>query len=57
MDQNVRSTDATEASALAHKREVIDIYSNSWGPGNWGNEVKGPGPLTSEAIELGIKQV
>ena len=56
-DDNVRSTDATEAAALLHKIELIDIYSNSWGPGDMGWEVDGPGVLTSKAIELGIEQV
>jgi len=36
---------------------MIDIYSNSWGPGDMGWEVEGPGLLTSRALKLGIKQV
>ena len=36
---------------------MIDIYSNSWGPGDMGWEVEGPGKLTGRALELGIKQV
>ncbi|XP_068752679.1 furin-like protease kpc-1 [Montipora capricornis] len=55
-DNNIRSNDATESAALVHRLDVIDIYSNSWGPGDMGFEVKGPGKLTSEAIERGIKQ-
>ncbi|PFX28201.1 Proprotein convertase subtilisin/kexin type 6 [Stylophora pistillata] len=39
-----RSTDSSEASALSYKNQMIDIYSNSWGPGDIGWEVKGPGP-------------
>ena len=56
-DDNLRSTDVTEAKALSYRRDVIDIYSNSWGPGDVGWEVEGPGPLTSEALKLGIKEV
>lgn len=36
---------------------MIDIYSNSWGPGDLGWQVKGPGVLASKAIELGIQKV
>jgi len=53
---DIKSTDATESLALLHKIEVIDIYSNSWGPGDMGWEVEGPGFLTSRTLELGIKQ-
>lgn len=56
-DVNVRSTDAGQASALSHELEKIDIYSNSWGPGDTATEVEGPGALTERAIERGIKQV
>lgn len=56
-DDDVRSTDAIESAALAYNRTVIHIYSNSWGPGNVGTEVEGPGVLTTKAIELGIKEV
>nr|XP_058961346.1 neuroendocrine convertase 1-like [Pocillopora verrucosa] len=52
-DSGIWSTDAQELSSLIHKLEYIDIYSNSWGPGNLGWEVKGPGPLASKALELG----
>ena len=56
-DDQVRSTDAGRASALSHELDKIDIYSNSWGPGDNAVEVEGPEPLTERAIELGIKQV
>ena len=56
-DDNVRSTDATESAALWHKIDMVDIYSNSWGPGDMGWQVKGPGVLASRAIELGVEQV
>ena len=56
-DDNVRSTDAGRASALSHELDKIDIYSNSWGPGDTATEVEGPETLTERAIERGIKQV
>ncbi|CAH3044720.1 unnamed protein product, partial [Porites lobata] len=52
----VRSTDVEESKALVHEIESVDIYSNSWGPGDFGLEVEGPGPLTSEAIKHGIEK-
>ena len=56
-DDRVRSTDAGRASALSHELDKIDIYSNSWGPGDNALEVEGPETLTQRAIERGIKQV
>ena len=56
-DDQVRSTDVGRASALSHELDKIDIYSNSWGPGDNAVEVEGPETLTERAIELGIKQV
>lgn len=56
-DKNIRSTDATESAAFSYRTEVIDIYSNSWGPGDLGWQVQGPGVLGSKAIEHGIKKV
>ena len=52
-----KTTDATEASALVHELGSVDIYSNSWGPGNWGMEVEGPGPLTQAALKHGVEKV
>ncbi len=37
-------TDHMEATALSYRRDLVDIYSNSWGP-NDGNTVEGPAPL------------
>ena len=56
-DDNVRSTDAGRAFALSHELDKIDMYSNSWGPGDTATEVEGPETLTERAIERGIKQV
>ena len=36
---------------------MIDIYSNSWGPGDIGWQVQGPGVLAGKAIERGIQKV
>ncbi|KAL9963153.1 hypothetical protein ACROYT_G032328 [Oculina patagonica] len=33
-DDDIKSTDATESKALIHEIDSIDIYSNSWGPGD-----------------------
>lgn len=55
-DDNFESTDATESAALVYKIKMVDIYSNSWGPGDMGWRVEGPGELTSEALNIGIKQ-
>ena len=35
----------------------MDIYSNSWGPGDPGWRVQGPGRLASEALKRGIDEV
>ncbi|RMX55348.1 hypothetical protein pdam_00021239 [Pocillopora damicornis] len=50
------ATDATESAALVHKLEIIGIYSNSWGPEDSARIIEGPGPLTSAALEKGIKE-
>lgn len=55
-DDDIKSTDATESAALVHKLESIDIYSNSWGPGDMAWQIEGPGPLTSAALEKGIQK-
>ncbi|XP_022786312.1 proprotein convertase subtilisin/kexin type 6-like [Stylophora pistillata] len=55
-DNHIWSNDASESKALVHKLQSVDIYSNSWGPGDVGWEVKGPGPLTSKALEIGTSK-
>ncbi|MDC0851427.1 S8 family serine peptidase, partial [Euryarchaeota archaeon] len=45
------STDAMEASALSYYNNVIDIYSNSWGPIDDGETLSAPGALTLSALE------
>ena len=45
------TTDIRESSALAHERQEIDIYSNSWGPSDDGKTLEAPGPLMLAAME------
>ncbi|XP_060924003.1 proprotein convertase subtilisin/kexin type 6-like isoform X3 [Limanda limanda] len=49
-------TDIVEAKALGIRPDYIDIYSASWGPRDDGKTVDGPGPLTKQAFEQGIKK-
>lgn len=51
------STDELEAKALSFKRDMIDIYSNSWGPGDMAFEVNGVGPKLKKALEDGTRLV
>ncbi len=46
-------TDANEADAMTRNYNLIDIYSNSWGPVDDGRRLEGPGPLTEDALEDG----
>jgi kexin len=45
------STDANEAAALVWRKNVIDIYSNSWGPSDAGTDLN-PVPAVVEAAIL-----
>ena len=56
-DIGVRSTDATESAALLDEIEMVDIYSNSWGPGDRDWQVAGPGVLANQALKNGAKKV
>lgn len=47
-------SDSIEAGSLSYARDLIDIYSSSWGPDDDGTTVDGPGPLTRRALEEGI---
>ncbi|KAK2853403.1 hypothetical protein Q5P01_006064 [Channa striata] len=49
-------TDIVEAKSLGIRPDYIDIYSASWGPKDDGRTVDGPGPLTKQAFEEGIKK-
>ena len=50
-------TDMNEASSLTFENQIVDIYSNSWGPSDRGDVVSGPGMLTQMALETGVNQV
>ena len=56
MDNDGR-TDMEEAEALTYARDVIDVYSNSWGPPDTGADVSGPGTLTQLVFKMGAMQV
>ena len=51
------TTDMNEARSLSYRRDIVDIYSNSWGPVDGGLYVKGLGPLTEKTLENGVKKV
>ena len=46
-----------EARSLSYRRDIVDIYSNSWGPVDGGLNVRGLGLLTEKTLENGIKKV
>jgi subtilisin family serine protease/subtilisin-like proprotein convertase family protein len=46
--------DSKDARALQYKLDLNHIYSNSWGPTDGGVGYDGPGPLTRQALDLGI---
>ena len=48
------ATDADEAAAMAHQNGLIQVKSNSWGPGDSGAVVEAPGPLTIAALQNGV---
>ena len=51
------ATDMDEAEALAWENDVIDIYSNSWGPYDDGMQVSGPGDLLQMTLETSTQEV
>lgn len=46
-------TDADEAAAFAHRQDIIQVKSNSWGPADDAATVSGPGPLGIAALQDG----
>lgn len=50
-------TDSDEADALGHMNSYIHIYTNSWGPTDYGFSVEGPGPLLIETFSTGAREV
>ena len=51
------TTDLNEAKALSNARDIIDIYSNGWGPSDTGSEVTGPRTVTKLAMKNGVEKV
>lgn len=51
LDENDGLYDFQEAQALAHRKDVIRIYSNSWGPPDDGMRMAGPGRITAEVLK------
>ena len=50
-------TDIAEAKALGHEDDIIEIYSNSWGPPDVGFIVAGPDILAKRTFEMGAQKV
>lgn len=48
------NTDANEADALVRSKNIISIYSNSWGPAD-DLRLEGPAPLTLAAMKSAVK--
>ena len=51
------NSDMNEASSLTFENDIVDIYSNSWGPFDDGARVEGPGELTRLALQSGADNV
>ena len=51
------NSDMNEASSLTFENDIVDIYSNSWGPSDNGAIVQGPGELTRLALQSGADNV
>ncbi|HVY69948.1 MAG TPA: S8 family peptidase, partial [Verrucomicrobiae bacterium] len=48
--------DDQEADSLTHSNQVIQIYSNGWGPRDDGRTLGGAGPLVLQAFKTGTSQ-
>ena len=51
------NTDINQAISLTLRNDIVDIYSNSWGPSDYGDVVSGPGTVASLALHYGIHEV
>ena len=51
------ATDAEEASGLGYQDNYIDVYSNSWGPSDFGFVVDGPDTLVQNTLRTGVTEV
>ena len=47
------TTDMELAQALSYRRDIVDVYSNSWGPFFIG----GPGNVTERILKNGVREV
>lgn len=56
-DTKNKPTEELEEKAFSHNNNLIDIYSNSWGPGDPGWRVQGPGPASRKALKEGTRSV
>lgn len=54
---SMKATDMQEAMALSHRRDIVDIYSNSWGEPDTGFLVGGPRPMGKLALQRGTSEV
>ena len=52
-----RASDLIESSGLGYMNSYIQVYSNSWGPNDFGFMVQGPGTLTKRALYNGATMV
>ena len=50
------NTDQDEADAIGHRRDLVGVSSNSWGPSDSGKVVSGPGPLLQASLEDNMYQ-
>ncbi|ELU12894.1 hypothetical protein CAPTEDRAFT_52595, partial [Capitella teleta] len=48
-------TDMLESEAISFKRDLIDIYSASWGPPDTGDTMEGPGVYCKRALADGVR--
>ena len=53
----MHATDMEEAQALSYERDIVDVYSNSWGPFDDGYTVEGPRPMARRVLEEGTRKV
>ena len=51
------ATDSQEANALGHENDYIKIYSNSWGPSDFGFIIDGPEYYTKSTLSTGVTSV
>lgn len=47
-------SDADEAQALTWKNDIIQLYSNSWGPSDDGTDLRDSGPLVKQALATSV---